>query len=50
MKGGLVWSDVVARVTADVVSGEIFDAELAPDMRTHSIGRTASRFSDNNNL
>ena len=32
MKGGLVWSDVVARVTADVVSGEILDSELARDM------------------
>ena len=29
MKGGLVWSDVVARVTADAVSGEILDSELA---------------------
>ena len=32
MKGGLVWSDVVARVTADAVSGEILDSELARDI------------------
>ena len=31
MKGGPVWSDVVARVTADAVSGEILDSELARD-------------------
>ena len=31
MKGVLVWSDVIARVTADAVSGEIFDSELARD-------------------
>ena len=29
MKGGLAWSDVIARVTADAVSGEILDSELA---------------------
>ena len=28
MKGGLFWSDVVARVTADAVNGEILDSEL----------------------
>ena len=32
MKGGLVWSDVGARVTADAVSGEILDLELAGDI------------------
>ena len=32
MTGGLVWSDVVARVTADAVNGEIVDSELARDM------------------
>ena len=32
MKGGLVWSDVVARVTVDAVSGEILDSELARDI------------------
>ena len=32
VKGGLVWSDVVARVTADAVSGEILDSELARDI------------------
>ena len=37
MKGGLVWSDVIARVTADAVSGEIFDSELARDI-TRSLG------------
>ena len=31
-KGGPVWSDVVARVTADAVSGEILDLELARDI------------------
>ena len=31
MKGGLVWSDVVARVTADAVNGEVLDSELARD-------------------
>ena len=31
-KGGPVWSDVVARVTADAVSGEILDSELARDI------------------
>ena len=32
MKGGPVWSHVVARVTADAVSGEILDSELARDI------------------
>ena len=32
MKGGLVWSDVVASVTEDAVSGEILDSELAGDI------------------
>ena len=32
MKGGPVWSDVVARVTADAASGEILDSELARDI------------------
>ena len=32
MNGGPVWSDVVARVTADAVNGEIFDPELARDI------------------
>ena len=40
MKGGPVWSDVIARVTTDAVSGEILDSELARD-------RGASRYSDN---
>ena len=31
MKGGPLWSDVVARVTADAVYGEILDSELARD-------------------
>ena len=39
MKGGLVWSDVVARVTADAVSGEILDSELARDI-TRSLEHT----------
>ena len=39
MKGGPVWSDVVARVTADAVSGEIFDSELARDI-TRSLEHT----------
>ena len=39
MKGGPVWSDVVARVTADAVSGEILDAELARDI-TRSLEHT----------
>ena len=34
MKGGLVWSDVVARVTADAVNGEIHGSELARDTRS----------------
>ena len=29
MKGGPVWSDVIAHVTADAVNGEILDSELA---------------------
>ena len=32
MKGGPVWSDVAARVTADAVSGEILDSDLARDI------------------
>ena len=32
MKDGPVWSDVVARVTADAVSGEILDSELPRDI------------------
>ena len=39
MRGGLVWSDVIARVTADAVSGEILDAELARDI-TRSLEHT----------
>ena len=39
MKGGLVWSGVVARVTADAVSGEILDSELARDI-TRSLEHT----------
>ena len=39
MKGALVWSDVVARVTADAVSGEILDSELARD-RTRTLEHT----------
>ena len=31
-EGGLVWSDVIARVTADAVSGEILDSELAREI------------------
>ena len=53
MKGGLVWSDVIARVTADAVSGEILDSELARDNEisgTYSIGRGASRYPENLNL
>ena len=34
MKGRLVWSDVVARVIADAVSGQILDSELARDITT----------------
>ena len=47
MKGGPVWSDVVARVTADAVSGR--DPRFRAGSRhneisgTHSIGRRASR-------
>ena len=39
MKGGLVWGDVVARVTADAVNGEILDSELARDI-TRSLEHT----------
>ena len=39
MKGGRVWSDVIARVTADAVSGEILDSELARDI-TRSLEHT----------
>ena len=39
LKGGPVWSDVIARVTADAVSGEILDSELARDI-TRSLEHT----------
>ena len=39
MKGGPVWSDVVARFTADAVSGEILDSELPRDI-TRSLEHT----------
>ena len=39
MKGRPVWSDVVARVTADAVNGEILDSELARDI-TKSLEHT----------
>ena len=39
MKGGPVRSDVVAHVTADVVSREILDSELARDI-TRSLEHT----------
>ena len=39
VKGGPVWSDVVARVAADAVSGEILDSELARDI-TRSLEHT----------
>ena len=39
MNGGLVWGDVVARVTADAVNGEILDPELARDI-TRSLEHT----------
>ena len=39
MKGGSLWSDVVARVTADAVNGEILDSELARDI-TRSLEHT----------
>ena len=39
MKGGPLWSDVVARVTADAVNGEILDSELARDV-TRSLEHT----------
>ena len=43
MKGGLVWSDVVDRVTADAVNGEILDSEPAREISAiHSIGRRTS--------
>ena len=41
LKGGFLWSDVVARVTADAVSGEILGSELARD-RTRSLEHTPS--------
>ena len=43
MKGGPVWSDVIARVTADAVSGEreILDSQLARDT-TRSLEHTPS--------
>ena len=54
VKGGPVWSDVVARVTADAVNKEILDSELARDF-TRSLEHTPweggpSRHSDNLNL
>ena len=39
MKGGPVWSSVIARITADAVSGEILDSELARDI-TRSLEHT----------
>ena len=39
VKGGPVWSDVIARVTADAVSGEILNSELARDI-TRSLEHT----------
>ena len=39
MKGGPAWSDVIARVTADAVSGKILDSELARDI-TRSLEHT----------
>ena len=39
MKGGPVWSDMVARVTADSGNAEILDSELARDM-TKSLEHT----------
>ena len=33
MKGGLIWRNVVVRVTADAVNGEIFDPELVRDIK-----------------
>ena len=53
MKGGLAWSDVVARFTEDAVSGEILDSELARYITRsleHSIGRRSSRHSDDPSL
>ena len=32
MKGGPLWSDVVAQVTADAANDEVFDSELAQDI------------------
>ena len=39
IKGGRVWSDVVARVTTDAVNVEILDSELAQDI-TRSLEHT----------
>ena len=39
MKGGPVWSDMVACVTADAVDGEILDSEPAQDT-TRSLEHT----------
>ena len=39
MKGGPGWSDAIARVTVDAVSGEILDSELARDI-TRSLEHT----------
>ena len=39
MKGGPLWCDVVARVTADAVNGETLDSELARDT-TRSLEHT----------
>ena len=39
VKGGPLWSDVVARVTADAVNGEILDSEPARDI-TRSLEHT----------
>ena len=39
MKGGPVWSGVVARVTADAVNGEILESERARDI-TRSLEHT----------
>ena len=39
MKGGPAWSDLVARVTADAVNGEVLDSELARDT-TRSLEHT----------
>ena len=53
MKGVLAWSDVVARVTADAVNERsLIQSWLEHDeiSGTPSIGRRASRFSDDLNL